>query len=219
MAVFLAGFSPLRMTLLGESEPYAAAVSIVSASFFDTLGVRAQIGRTFLTDDGSPGTPNVVVISHAFWSRYFGADPSVVGTDITLDGNLNTNGAETFTVVGVAESGFQFPHEAEIWFLAQDSLRNIYRNLPFFDEHKSWFGVFWVVGRLKENARPEEARSELDVIVNRLAAETDKPHESLHVVLTPFVDHFLGANGSSLNFPVKSPHGSPSSVKLLIPPA
>nr|MDQ3744759.1 ABC transporter permease [Acidobacteriota bacterium] len=72
----------------------------VSGDFFDVLGVRAELGRLFNSEDdrkgcGSPG----VVLSHAFWRREFGGDPSVVGRKMTLEG-------QPFEVVGVTPASF-----------------------------------------------------------------------------------------------------------------
>src|ERR1044072_4707913 len=80
----------------------------VSGDFFDVLGVRPELGRVFHNEDdrkgcGSPG----VVLSHAFWRREFGGDPSVVGRKMTLEGRPFEGGGGTpASVYGLGVGGF-----------------------------------------------------------------------------------------------------------------
>src|SRR6185295_893033 len=83
-----------------EEQTEQISGSIVSGNFFDALGVRAALGRTFLPEeDRTPGTHPVTVISHAFWERRFGGQPNVLGQQLALNG-------QSFTIVGVAPAGF-----------------------------------------------------------------------------------------------------------------
>ena len=89
------------VSLMVGVEPEWAWAQCVTANFFDVLGVRASLGRTFLPEEEStPGGHPVVVLSHAFWQRRFGSDSNIVGRTITLN-------RRTFTIVGVAASGFR----------------------------------------------------------------------------------------------------------------
>ncbi len=75
--------------------------SLVSANYFDVLGVRAVVGRTFLPEeDRTPGGHPVVVLNYRTWQRYFKGDPGVVGSTVMLNGH-------PFTVVGVTPEAFQ----------------------------------------------------------------------------------------------------------------
>ncbi len=71
----------------------------VSAKFFDVLGVSPIVGRTFVPADAS-AAPTVVVIAEGFWRRRYGADPTLVGRDIVVDG-------QSLTVVGIMPADFQ----------------------------------------------------------------------------------------------------------------
>jgi predicted permease len=73
----------------------------VSPAFFDMLGVRAAIGRTFRPDEELPGRDRVVVLTDGFWRRRFGGDPGIVGRTVLIDG-------QPLSVVGVLPSGFYF---------------------------------------------------------------------------------------------------------------
>jgi putative ABC transport system permease protein len=72
----------------------------VSYDFFDTLGIRMQIGRGFLPEEDSPGRRHEVILSHGLWVRRYGADPNIVGRAIRLSD-------ASFTVVGVLPAGFR----------------------------------------------------------------------------------------------------------------
>jgi predicted permease len=86
----------------GASEPERIVGLTASPSLFSTLQTGAALGRVFTDDDAKPGSPKVVVLSHALWKNRFGADPSIVGRTI----RLNT---EPVTVVGVMPEAFYFP--------------------------------------------------------------------------------------------------------------
>jgi putative ABC transport system permease protein len=91
---------PLSLTG-GTGEPQQVFGELVSGNFFDVLGVKPLVGRTFLTDeDQAPGTHLVTVLSHNLWQTRFGADRSLVGGTVTLNN-------QSFTVVGVMPEGFK----------------------------------------------------------------------------------------------------------------
>jgi putative ABC transport system permease protein len=75
----------------------------VSPNFFETLGVRAQLGRVFVADDSLPGRNNAVVLSNGLWRARFGGDPAIVGRVLNLSGRIGR-------VVGVLPSDFHALH-------------------------------------------------------------------------------------------------------------
>jgi putative ABC transport system permease protein len=80
----------------------------VSPAFFSILGVSPRAGRGFLEEEGRPGADHSVVIGHDLWQRAFAGDPGILGRTVRVDG-------DSFVVVGIAPSGFQFPEGTEIW--------------------------------------------------------------------------------------------------------
>jgi putative ABC transport system permease protein len=95
--------------LTGAQQPERFGGYGVSAGFFDALGVKAALGRTFLPGEDEPGRDQVVVLKHSLWERRFGADPNIVGRTLTLN-------AKTFTVIGVMPADFNFPFNGgEMW--------------------------------------------------------------------------------------------------------
>ena len=89
---------PASIASHGQTE--RGGGELVSGNYFDVLGVRPAVGRLFtLEDDKVPGAQPVVVLSHAYWTRRFGGDPSI------LNQSLLVNNTE-LTIVGVAQAGF-----------------------------------------------------------------------------------------------------------------
>jgi len=84
-----------------DGQPEWINTEVVSADFFDVLGARPRLGRTFLPgEDRKPGGDNVLVISERLWRRRFAADPGVVGRAVELN-------RHPFTIVGVVAAPFR----------------------------------------------------------------------------------------------------------------
>jgi predicted permease len=96
----LVGERHLTVGMTAGAAPERVFGLVVSGDYFSLLGVPAAAGRVLsAADDRAPGASPVVVLSHAFWVRRFGADPGVVGRTVLLSGR-------SYTVVGVARKGF-----------------------------------------------------------------------------------------------------------------
>jgi putative ABC transport system permease protein len=145
----MAAYMKWNVNLTGVDDPERIPSALVTGSFFDTLGVRASIGRTLIPGDDTEGNDDVVVISHKLWQRRFGGDPAIIGQQIRI-------GQGSATVVGVMPSDFKFPdNEVDLW-------------TPFPitpAQTASRQGKFLkVIARLKAGASIEQAQSEMDSI-------------------------------------------------------
>src|SRR5687767_355918 len=78
-------FSP-HAGATGAQEPRSLRVTLVSAPYFEVFGTKAALGRTFARDEDQPGREKVTVLGHRLWTNLFGADPTIVGRDILLNG-------------------------------------------------------------------------------------------------------------------------------------
>jgi putative ABC transport system permease protein len=94
-----------NLTGAGDSERLQGR--LVSANFLSTLGIKPIRGRDFLADDDQPNAAPVAIISHALWQRRFGADESITGKQVTLNG-------QQFTVIGITPANFRYGAEADI---------------------------------------------------------------------------------------------------------
>jgi hypothetical protein len=94
------GFASENLSLTGTGEPERLVAELVSASYFELLGIAPAAGRTFSAgEDGRSDGEAVAVIGHGLWQRRFGGDEGVIGRTIHLN-------KRPFTVVGVAPRGF-----------------------------------------------------------------------------------------------------------------
>ncbi|HYK89493.1 MAG TPA: ABC transporter permease [Acidobacteriota bacterium] len=94
--------------LSGDGTPERVQGFRVTANFFDMLRARPLHGRTFLGGEDLPGRDSVAVIGYGLWQRRFGADPSVVGRTVRLEGR-------PYVIVGVMPRDFDYPVSAELW--------------------------------------------------------------------------------------------------------
>ncbi|MCI0672571.1 MAG: ABC transporter permease [Myxococcaceae bacterium] len=98
-----------ELSLTGAGgEPERLQGAQVTAAFFEVMGVQAQLGRTFQSEEDQPGKSKVVVLGQSLWKRRYGADPGILGRTISL-------GGEPHTVVGVVRADFDFPSKAQLW--------------------------------------------------------------------------------------------------------
>jgi putative ABC transport system permease protein len=155
----MAGYSEgVAVSMTGASEPARLVQSEVTSRFFDALGVKAEVGRTFLEGEDLPGRDRIAVLGHALWQQRFGGDPSVVGRPVVIDGVARM-------VVGVMPPGFRFP-SPDIDFWVPVSL----------DASPANIGRFWgtshlnVVGRLRPGVSVRQAEQEVAVLVDRSRA-------------------------------------------------
>jgi putative ABC transport system permease protein len=151
-----AAISTGRMILTGEGEPIRLPVAEVSASLFNVLRVRPELGRTFNADENTPGKTNIVILSHSLWQQRFGSEPNVIGRRIQLDGVAKE-------VVGVMPEGFSYPEERQAW-LPIDYDQNFVSR-----QRGAWF--LNVIARLKPGVTPEQSAAEVETIGRNLARQ------------------------------------------------
>src|SRR5881396_85043 len=167
----------------GAGEPERLQGQIVSANFFQTLGIRPFRGRDFVAEDDQPGAPPVAILSYGFWQRRFGADESVLGKAITLNN-------QSFTVIGVTPANFQFRTVADVFVpigLSAERFRLRGRD-P---------GV-GVVARLKPAVSIAQAERELNAIAARLEQEYPETNTGKRAHVESLHESFVGGTRLSL---------------------
>jgi putative ABC transport system permease protein len=162
------GLGPQPMSLGGASGAERIFANLVTTSFFNVLGVRPAAGRLFDDRDSEQaGASPMVILSHNFWMRRFGLDPTVVGRTLELNGH-------PFTVVGVAPDGFQGTNIAitDVW--APVAMVDIVMRTgstggsSLLGRH----GFLLIGGRLKPGVRLPRAASEIEAIGRALERES-----------------------------------------------
>jgi predicted permease len=101
-------YHSMEFTLLGHGDPLRVQTGVVSAAFFDVMGVRALLGRTFRQGEDGHGAAPVLVVSHSFWQNTLGGDRSIVGKTFEMNDRVHT-------VVGVLPPIPQFPDENDVY--------------------------------------------------------------------------------------------------------
>ena len=141
------------------AEAVQASQLYVTGNLFSSLGLQPQLGRFILPDDDRTDAPQVVVLSDEIWRNRFGADPSVVGRSLTIDG-------EPTTVIGIAPADFRIPHGGQI--LSADLWMPLRLTPARLSQRRSNF--LWLLGRLASGATVESAESELRGLFANLVA-------------------------------------------------
>jgi predicted permease len=154
----------------------------VSTSFFETLGVAPELGRTFRADDDQPHAPRVAVLNHALWMTRFGGNASVVGSTIRLP--------EPTTVVGVMPEGFDFPRGTDFWTPVVPILAA--SSGEWHADGLTAVGALFMVGRLRSGITQRAAKDELDRIAADDERTTGNRRFGSAAVVTPLLTFVLG---------------------------
>ncbi len=152
----------------------------VTARFFDALGVQPIAGRTFRPAEAEGAGAAVVVMSEGLWRTRFGADPSLIGREIRLNG-------QPFTVIGVVPDDVQLQRPARIWSLlpeVPDALRAVAASRGARS--------LQVVGRLKPGVTLEAARADLAAFGERLARDYPATHKGFSINVEPLRAGVMG---------------------------
>ena len=184
---------------------------LVSANYFDVLGVKARLGRTIGSGDvTAPGADAVVVLSDDFWRAELGARPEAVGETIRLNGRR-------FTVIGVAPKEFDglMPGLTPALFLpvtmANDvepagQIHAVPSPTGTHNLDRRGFRFLWMVGRRQPGVEVGAVDAQLDTVMARLAAVHPQTNEKLgvstvsarNVRLHPELDRVLGPTAAVL---------------------
>lgn len=150
----LAAFESATFILAGSEKPDRYLGGFISATAFSFFGVEPILGRIFRPEEDQPNAAPVALLGYDVWRTHFGSDRNLVGKVVTLNG-------KRATIVGVMPPGFRFPDRCDIWMpLAIDPT-----------EHPRGNFFLLGVGKLKPGISLANARSEMETIAARIAAE------------------------------------------------
>jgi putative ABC transport system permease protein len=172
-------FQDWQPTLTGQGEPERLAGAQVSHDTFAMLGVAPALGRSFRPEEDQRGAESVVIISHGLWRKSFGADPSLVGRRISLNG-------ESRVVIGVMPAGFKFPiiANADIWRPIQ----------PVFNPGcQRGCSAIRVMARLNPEATEAQAHAELNAIAARIEQQFPDTNTKVGAALVPLQEFLVGS--------------------------
>ena len=157
----LAVLKPWQPTMTSADEPQRFEGQRVSAAYFRVLGIRPFLGRDFTAADDRMDGPKVVILSNRLWRSRFGADPAIVGRDVTLEGN-------NYSIIGVMPERFEnvLAPAADVWGPLQYDL----------SQARAWGHHLRTIGRVRSGVTIDQAAGEIaelaHVIVNEQHPET-----------------------------------------------
>jgi predicted permease len=160
----------------------------VTGNFFDTLGIEPALGRSFqLDDEKAGGGPRglTVILSNEFWRRQFNGDPSVLGRQLTLD-------RQSFTIIGVMPSGFQYPIEAgpsDIFVTTAVDTVPLGGRPPTTEQRDN--RLLRCVGRLRPNISVEQASTEMHALAEAIKRENPATNSDWGLIVRPLADYLV----------------------------
>lgn len=173
-------------------HPRRVLGQVVSANYFDVLGVKPELGRMLLTaqDRDEKGAYAEAVISHRFWLNYFRGDPGVVGRSARINGHQ-------YVIVGVAPGNFAGTYGGaafDVWIplsrIVEAGALNTWaasdRNARFLD----------VIVRRKSGATLAQVRAEAAAVGTRIAAAFPDTHRGIGATVVPMADATFGLQAS-----------------------
>jgi predicted permease len=161
------GFS-INVAMPGQT-PLNGQGMYVSGSYFPVLGVQPALGRLFnKSDDVTIGGHYVAVLSYAYWEQQLGSDPSVVGKQITVNG-------QKLTVLGVAPRGFNGTTlTIKPYVYVPISMRGVLtQGFKGFENRRSYW--VYVFGRLKPGATMAQATASINTVYSPIINEVEAP--------------------------------------------
>jgi putative ABC transport system permease protein len=175
-------FGDWTFNVLGRGEPHRANGGLVTANFFPMLGAQPLVGRMLTAADQAKGAPPVAVLTHAYWQRVFGSDPSVVGQ--TLD--LTVKKAE---IVGILKPGSHYATQRKQDFYVNYAANDHYMGSSMQNEwpHR----MTTVYARLAPGASTASAQAELRQIAATLYRDHPEAYATSRgydIVVTPWKD-------------------------------
>ena len=177
----IAAFTPgVGSMVVAGREGNAETISRqwVTAGIFDVLGVAPIAGRTFLPEDEQQRLRSVV-ISEGYWENRFGRDPSIVGRQMKMDGEL-------WTIQGVMPKEFKILGQTSMW-----AMRPFPPNMP--PRARAAYQL-QVVGRMKPGVAIQAAQSDLAAVADGLANEFPEFNKDRTVRLESMHDTMIGSD-------------------------
>ena len=163
-------------TLTGQGEPDALLTARASAAMLPILRMQPIIGRAFTADEDRAGGERTVILSEGTWRNRFGAQPTVLGQKIMLDG-------EPHTVVGVAPQATAFVSRVQLWV-----------PLAWSDEDRATRENhnYLAIARLAPGVSVEQAQADLTTISRRLEQQYPEANKDWGARVLPLHEDLVG---------------------------
>jgi putative ABC transport system permease protein len=180
MAIFDAGGRGYNLSPTGSNQaPEQVSGLRVSAGFFQVLGVKPFLGRTFLPTEETLGRDHEVVLSYGLWKRRYGGNPGIVGRAIRIDG-------KDFTVVGIMPRGFEW----QFWSGPRALWVPVgYTRTDYGRDSNS----FITIARLEPSVTVSHAREEVHAIAAHLVRQYPVEDAGMGATVMPLAQFEMGS--------------------------
>jgi predicted permease len=150
----MAGVEDAHYVLTAGDFPQRLFALRVTSNLFQMMGLHPALGRTFSDVDNQPGHERVAILSDSLWRNRFGSDPSIIGRNVILDGQI-------YEVVGVLQRNVQFsvgyPQTPDVWV-----------PLPLVADPNRSVGNLAIVARLRDGVTLSQAQADMDTVARQL---------------------------------------------------
>ena len=154
----LVEYHSMSFVMLNQGEPDRVDTGVVSANFFEMLGITPALGRTFIDTDDDLGVEPVLVLSHEYWQQKFGGDKNVVGKIVEMNDHMHT-------IVGVLPAFPQYPRSNDVYMPTSACPFRAQGERTMQQNHRTFAGLR-VFGRLTSGATAERASAEVGTIAS-----------------------------------------------------
>ena len=168
-------YGAITAPVIGGSEAARLDVAYVSREFYDVIGVRPALGRTFVSDEQRLGGPPAVLISHRYWQRYLGGAKN-------FDAHPLRVGDRVFSVIGVMPPEFEFPDGADLWAPLE-----LEAPTPSRTAHN-----YRGIARLAPGASLEQAHADASAVARRLKQQYGDETSMVDVAVVPLQELIVG---------------------------
>src|SRR3954463_9369938 len=159
-------YHSMTFLLLGKDTAERVQTAVVSANFFDVLGVKPMLGRTFVSSDENKDADAVLVLSHEYWMNHQGADPNIVGKVFQMNNKPHT-------VIGVLPPIPQYPPMKDVYMPTSQCP---FRSNPKTVANRQARMLPAVFGRLKPGVSLQAAQADLSTVARQLESSYPKDY-------------------------------------------
>jgi putative ABC transport system permease protein len=188
----LIGATTVNLTGAGDAE--RLVLGRVSPDFFRLVGATPQLGRLLRQDEDAPSRDRVLVISDALWRSRFGADTSIIGRTVDIDGT-------PYMVVGVLAPRLRLPTLASLSpMTVQSDEPQLWKPFGLTEAERATFGDFnyAAIGRLRRGVTRQQAHAELESLQTAYATRVLGGEVELHAALVPLQQQVTGRSRQGL---------------------
>ncbi len=159
----LVEFHTMNFDLINQGEPDRVSTGVVSANFFDVIGIKPLLGRTFVRGDERHGADAVLVLSYSYWQTRFNGDPRIIGRHFQMNDRVHT-------VVGVLPPIPAYPSECDVYMPTSACPFRAHAEVDMAGERRA-FSALQVFGRLKRGIPIERAAADVSTVATRFARD------------------------------------------------